>query len=95
LTADELLPRIKGLVVASLKLEGVTATALGDDESLFAPRLGLDSVDALELVVALEREFGVAIPSEVIGGEVFATPRSLAAWLAARLDAPDAAAADR
>lgn len=95
MTADELLPRLKGLVVASLKLEGVAATAIGDDESLFSPRLGLDSVDALELVVALEREFGVAIPSEVIGGEVFATPRSLATWLAARLDTPDAAAADR
>lgn len=87
MTPEELLPRLKRLVVESLKLEGLAPESIADDEPLFSSRLGLDSVDALELVVALERELGVAIPSEEIGGETFASPRALAEWLAPRLAA--------
>lgn len=87
MTPEELLPRLKRLVVESLKLEGLSPESIADDEPLFSSRLGLDSVDALELVVALERELGVAIPSEEIGGETFSSPRALAEWLAPRLAA--------
>ena len=86
MTPDELLPRLKELLVASLRLEGLRAEDVADDELLVGGRLGLDSVDALELVVAIEREFGLAIPGEEIGGEAFATPRTLARWLAPRLE---------
>lgn len=92
MTPEELLPRLKRLVVESLKLEGLDPESIADDEPLFSSRLGLDSVDALELVVALERELGIAIPSEEIGGETFSSPRALAAWLAPRLSAGAGAA---
>jgi len=84
-TSEQLVPRLKRLLVSSLHLEGLAPEAIGDDEPLFSSRLGLDSVDALELVVALEREFGVAVPSEEIGGETFSSVRALADWLAPRL----------
>jgi acyl carrier protein len=87
LSPEQLVPRLKALLVASLHLEGLAPESIADDEPLFSPRLGLDSVDALELVVALEREFGVAVPSEEIGGEAFSSVRALAAWLAPRLAA--------
>lgn len=84
---EQLAPRLKRLLVASLHLEGLAPEEIADDEPLFSARLGLDSVDALELVVALEREFGVAVPSEEIGGENFTSVRALAGWLAPRLAA--------
>lgn len=89
MSPELLVPRLKRLLVSSLHLEGLAPEAIADDEPLFSARLGLDSVDALELVVALEREFGVAVPSEEIGSESFSSVRALAGWLAPRL-APEA-----
>ena len=86
------IPTIVGIGVraiayrAILRMDGLAPDAIADDEPLFGARLGLDSVDALELVVALERELGVTIPSEAIGGETFATVGQLAAWLAPQLE---------
>ena len=55
-------PRIKALMVENLMLQ-VTAEEIGDDQPLFGPNsLGLDSVDALQLVVALDKNFGLKIP---------------------------------
>ena len=70
--------RVKRLVVASLGLDGLRPEAIGDDQALFGEGLGLDSVDALELVVAMEKEFGISIASHEIGRESFASPRALA-----------------
>jgi len=89
MTAEELIPRLRILLVENLRLDGLDPESIGDDEPLFSDRLGLDSVDALELVVALEHELGVSIPSEEIGGEAFVSLRSLAGWLAPRLAASD------
>ena len=89
--AAELAPRLKRLVVESLKLDGLDPESIGDDQPLFGGALGLDSVDALELVVALEREFGVTVPSEEVGSDAFRSVRALAEWLAPRLAARTAA----
>jgi len=85
LTVEELIPRLRHVLVENLALHGLDPESITADEPLFSERLGLDSVDALELVVALEREFGVPVPSEEIGGEAFSTLRTLAGWLAPRL----------
>jgi acyl carrier protein len=54
--------QIKTLMVESLMLQ-VTADEIGDDQALFGPgSMGLDSVDALQLVVALDKNFGLKIP---------------------------------
>jgi acyl carrier protein len=80
--------RIKQVIVEALHLEGVVAAEIADDAPLFGEGLGLDSVDALELVVALEKEFGVRIQSHEIGKEAFASVGTLAAFIDGCLAAP-------
>jgi acyl carrier protein len=72
---------IKSLIVKSLNLEGVSPESIGDDQPLFGEGLGLDSVDALELVVALEKEFKISIQSDEIDREVFASVAHLARFV--------------
>ena len=77
--------RIKRLLVEKLHLEGLTPESIADDMPLFGEGLGLDSVDALELVVALEREFSLRIQSHEVGREAFASVAALAAYVEGRL----------
>ncbi len=86
--------RIKHLLVDKLHLEGLTPENIEDDMPLFGEGLGLDSVDALELVVALEKEFALRIQSHEVGREAFASVAALAAYVEGRLGAaPDPHAA--
>ena len=60
--STELKKQIKQMLVENLMLQ-ITADQIGDDQPLFGPEgLGLDSVDALQVVVALEKNFGLKIP---------------------------------
>ena len=62
--------RIKDLMVENLMLQ-VTAAEIGDSQALFGPgSLGLDSVDALQLVVALDKNFGLKIPDPGVAKEI-------------------------
>jgi acyl carrier protein len=76
--------RIKQLIVTSLNLDGVKPEMIEDDAPLFGEGLGLDSVDALELVVALEKEFGIRIKSQELGREVFSSVASLSEFIEGR-----------
>ncbi|HEX3531035.1 MAG TPA: phosphopantetheine-binding protein [Thermoanaerobaculia bacterium] len=76
--------RIKRLIVESLHLEGIRPEMIEDDAPLFGEGLGLDSVDALELVVALEKEFGIKIKSQELGREVFSSVSSLSQFIEGR-----------
>ena len=76
--------RIKRLIVDSLHLEGIEPEMIEDEAPLFGEGLGLDSVDALELVVALEKEFGIKIKSQEMGHEVFSSVSSLSQFIEAR-----------
>jgi len=69
--------RIKAVIIESLGLEGMTPEMIADDAPLFGDGLGLDSVDALELLVVLEKDFGVQIDNQEIDPEVFASVASL------------------
>lgn len=74
--------QIKQLLVRRLKLEREPAS-IGDDEPLFGPEgLGLDSIDALELVLGLEQEFGVSIDDQQVGSQVLSTVNSIAQFIA-------------
>lgn len=80
--------RIKALLVERLKLER-DAASIGDDEPLFGPEgLALDSIDALELVLGIEQEFGVAIDDQQSGSEILATVNTIAAFVAAKRSVP-------
>ena len=76
---------LKQLIVTTLNLDGLTPERIADDEPLFGSGLGLDSVDALELVVALEKEYGISIASHEVDRSVFGSLASLAGFVERRL----------
>jgi acyl carrier protein len=76
---DELKPRIRQLIVKQLKLD-VDPGSIRDDAPLFgdaAGGLGLDSIDALELVLGVEKEFGIKVQDEEVGVKAFASVDAL------------------
>lgn len=71
--------RIKTIMVENLMLQ-VTADEIADDQPLFGPgSLGLDSVDALQLVVALDKNFGLKIPDPAAAKEVLQSVNTIVA----------------
>ena len=76
---------LKQLIVTTLNLDGLTPDRIADDEPLFGSGLGLDSVDALELVVALEKQYGISIASHEVDKSVFGSLASLAGFVERRL----------
>ena len=83
---DPLKTKLKELIVTTLKLEGVTAADLADDEPLIGSGLNLDSIDALELVVTLEKEYGIKISSSEESRLALASISHLAEFIRARAD---------
>ena len=86
--------RIRHLIVETLRLEHVKPEEIGDDTPLFGEGLGLDSIDALELVVAIEKEFGIRIEDQDVGVKAFQNLASLSAFVAEKSAAGPAAAAE-
>jgi acyl carrier protein len=81
---DELRLRLKKILVERLKLDRAPES-IGDAEPLFGPDgLGLDSIDALELVLGVEQELGVAVGNEEIATEALASIDRLAEFVIAR-----------
>ncbi len=87
--AEDLKAEIKRMLVENLMLQ-VTADEIGDDRPLFGPEsLGLDSVDALQIVVALDKNFGLKIPDAAVAKGVLQSVVTMAAAVAAhRLGSP-------
>lgn len=73
--------QLKRIIIEHLNLEGTTVEMIGDDEPLFGDGLGLDSVDALELVVALEKEYGIRIESPESTPDAFSSVATLASFV--------------
>ena len=74
---------IKSMMVENLMLQ-VTADEIGDDQPLFGPgSLGLDSVDALQLVVGLDKNFGLKIPDPAAAKEVLQNVNTIVAAIRA------------
>lgn len=70
--------QIKNLMVENLMLQ-VTAAEIGDDQPLFGPgSLGLDSVDALQLVVALDKNFGLKVPDPAAAKQILQSVNTIA-----------------
>ena len=75
----ELKDQIKAMMVENLMLQ-VSASEIGDDQPLFGPgSLGLDSVDALQLVVALDKNYRLKIPDPAAAKEILQTVNTIVA----------------
>jgi acyl carrier protein len=77
--------RLKELLIDRLKFEDMTPEDIGDDEPLFGGGLGLDSIDALEIVVMLETEFGIKVKNETAARDYFRSVSTLAEYVEQRL----------
>jgi acyl carrier protein len=77
MSQQDLRAQIKEMLVKNLMLR-VTPEQIGDDLPLFGPEgLGLDSIDALELAVSMEKTFGVAVPSSEVAGKALRTVNTI------------------
>ena len=83
-TNDTLKLEIKRMMVENLMLK-ITEAEIGDDQPLFGPNsLGFDSVDALQLVVALDKKYGLKIPDPETARRILQSVNTIAAAVAAR-----------
>jgi acyl carrier protein len=80
---EELEQEIKNLIVSALDLEDVAPEDIGTDEPLFIEGLGLDSIDALELIVLLEKNYGIKLKDPAQGKEIFKSVRTMAEYVQA------------
>jgi acyl carrier protein len=77
----EIRDKLKKLLVEHLSLEDVTPEEIKDDEILFGDGLGLDSLDAVEIVVLLQRSFGLEVKDMEKGREIFHSIDTLARYV--------------
>jgi acyl carrier protein len=82
---NDLRRKLKELLIERLKFEDMTPDDIPDDEPLFAGGLGLDSIDALEIVVMLESEFGIKVKNESSARDYFRSVATLADFVGQRL----------
>jgi len=80
--SEELIYEVKKLIIDSLRIDGMTPDEIETDAPLFGEGLGLDSIDALQLVVAMEKDYGVVVPDAQVGAIVFQSVRSMAQYIA-------------
>ena len=78
----DLKQRVKEMIIDRLKLEGMTPGQIEDQAPMFGEGLGLDSIDALELVLGIEQVFGVKIEDEASGTKAFRSVEALTAFIA-------------
>jgi acyl carrier protein len=83
--------KIKQLLIENLMLQ-ITAEEIGDEQPLFGPgSIGLDSVDALQLVVALDKKFGLRIQDAEAAKQILQSVRTIAEAVVRHSSNPDAA----
>jgi len=78
--AGALRTEVKELLTTGLRLE-LAPSDIPDDSPIFGDGLGLDSIDALELVVLVEEKFHVSIPDEEVGRQAFASVSALVQFI--------------
>ena len=80
---EELILELKNRILEALKLEDMTPEDIDTDAPLFKDGLGLDSIDALELMLLLEKNYGIKLKSPAEGKEIFKSVRTMAEYVAA------------
>ncbi len=78
---DELISQLKQQIIDVLNLEEMTADDIDANAPLFGEGLGLDSIDALELIVLMEREYGIKLSNPAEGKEIFRSVATIADYV--------------
>lgn len=78
---EELIYNLKTQIIDALNLEGMTPDDIENDKPIFGEGLGLDSIDALELIVILDKFYGIKLSSPAEGKEVFRSINSIADYI--------------
>ena len=75
---------LKGQIIEQLNLQHLKAADIGDDQPLFVDGLGLDSIDALELIVMLQQHYGIRIDKPEEGPKIFYSVRTIAEYITSK-----------
>ncbi|MDR3194795.1 MAG: phosphopantetheine-binding protein [Tannerella sp.] len=78
---DELILELKKEIIKVLNLEGVAPEDISDGSELFGEGLGLDSIDALELIVLLEKNYGIKLKDPAQGKDIFRSLETMAEYV--------------
>jgi acyl carrier protein len=80
---DKLMSDLKRQIIVQLNLKDLKPEDIGDDQALFVEGLGLDSIDALELIVLLQQEYKIKLSNADDGPKVFQSVRTMAQYITA------------
>lgn len=78
---EQLMADLKVKIIAALNLKHLTPGDIGDDQPLFMQGLGLDSIDALELIVLLQQDYGVKVTDPQEGPKIFQSVKTMAEYI--------------
>ncbi|PUZ30371.1 acyl carrier protein [Chitinophaga costaii] len=78
---EQLIADLKAQIIEQLNLQEVKPEDIGDDAPLFKEGLGLDSIDALELIVLLQQYYGIRIANPDDGPRIFTSVRTIAEFI--------------
>lgn len=80
---DALKQELKERIVTALNLEDISVDDIQDNDPLFGDGLGLDSIDALELIVLLDKEYGIKLADPKLGKNIFQSVETMAQYVTA------------
>jgi len=78
---EKLMANLKMQIIEALNLKHLKPEDIGDDQPLFVEGLGLDSIDALELIVLLQQHYNIKLENPQDGPQIFKTIRSMANYI--------------
>ena len=79
-TLEELIPQVKAGIIKQLNID-ITPETMEDDMALFGEGLGLDSIDALELIVMMDRDYGIKLGDPKEARKIFQSARVMAEYI--------------
>ena len=80
---EQLIEQLKSQIIEALNFEDLTPADIETDAPLFGEGLGLDSIDALELIMLLDREYGIKLTDPKQGKTIFRSVRTMAEYIQA------------
>lgn len=80
---SDLKQELKEKIIEQLNLEDISANEIADTDPLFGDGLGLDSIDALELIVMLDKDYGIKLADPKEGRKIFESIDTMAAYISA------------